>query len=45
MKKKIVFPIISLLALVATAVFWIKNLTKTQDFDIFGDIDKDEKEF
>lgn len=45
MKNKILLPIISLLALIAMIAFWVKNLTKTQDFDIFGDIDRDEEEF
>jgi hypothetical protein len=45
MKKKILIPIISLLALIATISFWIKQLTKIENFDIFGDIDRDEEEF
>ena len=45
MKKRILIPIVSLLALFATIAFWIKQLTKIQDFDIFGDVDRDEEEF
>jgi hypothetical protein len=35
-------PLIAFLALVATISFWIKQLTKIEDFDIFGDIEDEE---
>ena len=42
MKPKFLMPIIAFLALIATAIFWVKQLTKIQDFDIFGDIENEE---
>lgn len=45
MKKKIIFPIISIILLSGIIASWVKHLTKIQDFDIFGDVDRDEEEF
>lgn len=42
MKPKFIVPIVGLLALIATITFWIKQLTKIEDFDIFGTIDEEE---
>ena len=43
MKKRIVTLILGILGLFAIILFWIKNLTKLQDFDIFGDINNEEE--
>lgn len=42
MKPKFIMPIIAFLAFIATAIFWIRQLTKIEDFDIFGDIEDEE---
>lgn len=42
MKPKFLMPIISFLALIATVIFWIRQLTKIEDFDIFEDVEDEE---
>lgn len=42
MKTKITMFVVGLFAVFAIIFFWIKELTKIEKFDIFGDIDKDE---
>lgn len=43
MRKKIVMPILALVTLSAIVTFWVKQLTKIEDFDIFGDIEDEEE--
>jgi hypothetical protein len=42
MKKKIVLLLVATLALGATISFWIKELTKLPNFDIFETIEDEE---
>jgi hypothetical protein len=41
-KNKIIMPILGLLALFTILIFWIKELTKLQEFDIFSGIEDEE---
>jgi uncharacterized membrane protein len=43
MKNKLFMPILALITLSAIMTFWIKQLTKIEEFDIFGDIEDEEE--
>lgn len=42
MKPKFIIPVVAFLAFIATAIFWIRQLTKIEDFDIFEDVEDEE---
>ena len=44
MKNKILMSVLTLLTLLTIIAFWVKQLTKLPNFDIFGSIDDDETE-
>lgn len=41
-KNKIIMPILGLIALLTISVFWIKELTKLPNFDIFETLEDEE---
>ena len=45
MKKKIILSLIGLFALISTVIFWFKELTKLQEFDIFSGIEDENEEY
>jgi|DEB19_MinimDraft_3_1074340.scaffolds.fasta_scaffold00039_25 hypothetical protein len=42
MKNKFIFGIIGIITLSTILTFWVRQLTKIEDFDIFGDIEDEE---